>query len=100
MFIAALLKKLKSSFNDYSFDDVLDEIMKCDALLIDDIGAENNSTWARDEILGSILQYRMDNNLTTFFTSNFTIDELEQVLSETSKGTDLIKSRRIIERIK
>ncbi len=51
-------------------------------------------------MLGTILQYRMDNELSTFFTSNFTIDELETILSETSKGTDLIKSRRIIERIK
>ena len=42
----------------------------------------------------------MDNVLTTFFTSNFTIEELENVLSETSKGTDLIKARRIIERVK
>ena len=95
-----LLIKLKSSFDDDNYDDVLDEIMTCDVLLIDDIGAENNSPWARDEILGTILQHRMDNNLTTFFTSNFTIDELESVLSETSKGTDLIKARRIIERIK
>ena len=74
--------------------------MTSDILLIDDIGAENNSAWARDEVLGTILQYRMDNNLTTFFTSNFSIDELENVLSETSKGTEAIKSRRIIERIK
>ena len=74
--------------------------MTSDALLIDDIGAENNSAWARDEVLGTILQYRMDNDLTTFFTSNFTIEELETVLSETSKGNDIIKSRRIIERIK
>ena len=95
-----LLKKLKSSFNEDNYDEVLDEITDCDVLLIDDIGAENNSPWARDEVLGTILQYRMDNNLTTFFTSNFTIDELESILSETSKGTDVIKARRIIERIK
>jgi transcriptional regulator with XRE-family HTH domain len=81
-------------------DEVLDEIMNCDVLLIDDIGAENNSPWARDEVLGTILQHRMNNDLTTFFTSNFTIDELEQVLSETSKGSDIIKARRIIERIR
>ena len=74
--------------------------MTCDVLLIDDIGAENNSAWARDEVLGTILQHRMDNDLTTFFTSNFTIDELESVLAETSKGSDVIKARRIIERIK
>lgn len=95
-----LLNKLKASFSDYNYNDVMEEIMTCDVLLIDDIGAENNSPWSRDEVLGTILQYRMDSDLTTFFTSNFTINELETELSETNKGTDLIKSRRIIERIK
>ncbi len=95
-----LLKRLKASFNDYSYDEVLDEIMTSDVLLLDDIGAENNSSWARDDVLGTILQYRMDNNLTTFFTSNFTIEELENVLAETNKERDEIKARRIIERIK
>ena len=74
--------------------------MTSDVLLIDDIGAENNSSWARDEVLGTILQYRMDNNLTTFFTSNYNINELETFLAETPKGIDEIKARRIIERIK
>ena len=74
--------------------------MTSDVLLLDDIGAENNSSWARDDVLGTILQYRMDNNLTTFFTSNFTIEELENVLAETNKERDEIKARRIIERIK
>jgi primosomal protein DnaI len=100
VYYPALLKDLKASFNDDTYDEVFDEIIKCDCLLLDDIGAENNSNWARDEVLATILQYRMDNNLTTFFTSNFTIDELESVLSETSKGTDEIKARRIIERIR
>lgn len=95
-----LLSKLKASFSDYNYNDVMEEIMTCDVLLIDDIGAENNSPWSRDEVLGTILQYRMDSDLTTFFTSNFTINELETELSETNKGTDLIKARRIIERIK
>lgn len=95
-----LLNKLKASFSDYNYNDVMEEIMTCNVLLIDDIGAENNSSWSRDEVLGTILQYRMDSDLTTFFTSNFTINELETELSETNKGTDLIKARRIIERIK
>lgn len=95
-----LLNKLKASFSDDNYNDVMEEIMTCDVLLIDDIGAENNSPWSRDEVLGTILQYRMDSDLTTFFTSNFTINELETELSETNKGTDLIKARRIIERIK
>ena len=100
VYYPSLLNRLKASFNEYNYDEVLDEIISSEILLLDDIGAENNSTWSRDEVLGTILQYRMDNNLTTFFTSNFTIDELEKVLSETSKGIDEIKARRIIERIK
>ena len=68
--------------------------------LIDDIGAENNSAWARDEVLGGILQSRMDNDKIIFFTSNFTLEELESHLGETSVSSDKIKSRRIIERIK
>ena len=94
-----LLKTLKDSFND-DFKEKYDAIINSRVLLIDDIGAENNTPWARDEILGTILQYRMDNNLSTFFTSNFTIDELEQHLSQTSNSVDKIKARRIIERIK
>ena len=100
VYYPTLLKRLKASFNEYNYDYVLDEIMTSDVLLIDDIGAENNSSWARDEVLGTILQYRMDNNLTTFFTSNYNINELETFLAETPKGIDEIKARRIIERIK
>ena len=100
VYYPSLLKKLKASFNDYTYDETLDEIMDADILLLDDIGAENNTSWSRDEVLGTILQYRMDNDLTTFFTSNFTIDELERVLSDTKNDSDLIKARRIIERIK
>lgn len=97
-----LLKRLKDSFNskNESFEQMYNELEMCDVLLIDDIGAENNTLWARDEVLGSLLQSRMDNKKTTFFTSNFSLDELEQHLSETSSSIDKIKARRIIERIK
>lgn len=94
-----LLRKMKSSFSDNSFDDILDEIMNCDILLLDDIGAENITQWSND-ILITLLDYRMNNELTTFFTSNYTTEELSQKLSQTSKGIDEICAHRIIERIK
>lgn len=97
-----LLKKLKDAFNDKTgmYMEIYEELINADVLLIDDIGAENNTPWARDEVLGSILQSRMDNEKITFFTSNFNLNELESHLSETSVSTDKIKARRIIERIK
>ena len=93
------LRSLKSSFQtDYS--EKFDYIKNAEALLLDYIGAENQSNWSRDEVLGPILQYRMQNHLPTFFTSNLTLEELEQSLSMTSTGVDKVKARRIIERIK
>ncbi len=93
------LRSLKASFGT-DFKEKFDEIKKVEMLLLDDIGAENNSSWARDEILGPILQYRMENHLPTFFTSNLTLDELEKSLATTSSGVEKVKARRIIERVK
>ncbi len=102
VYYPTLLKKLKDSFSNKTgtYETVYNELLMCDVLLIDDIGAENNSPWARDEVLGGILQSRMDNERITFFTSNFNLKELEEHLSETNVSTDKIKARRIIERIK
>lgn len=93
------LRSLKSSFNS-DFEEQFDYARKADLLLLDDIGAESISSWSRDEILGPILQYRMDEKLPTFFTSNLSIEELEVHLSESKDKIDKIKARRIIERIK
>ncbi|MDD3821521.1 MAG: primosomal protein DnaI [Bacilli bacterium] len=93
------LRKLKASFND-DFANNFESIKKIPLLLIDDIGAENTTAWSRDEILGSILQYRMQEYLPTFFTSNLNLDELRDHFSITSNSVDLVKATRIIERIK
>ena len=93
------LRSLKSSFGE-DFNEKYESAKRSEILFIDDIGAENCSSWSRDEILGSILQYRMEQHLTTFFTSNLTIEELEKHLATTSSGVEKVKSRRIIERIK
>ena len=86
---------------DFSIvEEKLDFLKNVDILLIDDIGAENVTSWGRDEILGTILQYRMNNKLSTFFTSNLTLEELEDHLSITKNSEDKVKARRIIERIK
>lgn len=93
------LRSLKSSFKT-DYEERFDYIKKSPLLLLDDIGAENVTPWSRDEILSPILQYRMDENLPTFFTSNLTLEELEKNLATTSTGVDSLKARRIVERIK
>lgn len=91
---------LKTLFGKDEYITVLNKVKKAPILLIDDIGAEVNTSWERDEVLGPILQYRMQDELPTFFTSNLDIKMLEQHLSNSKDGIEEIKSKRIIERVK
>ncbi len=92
------LRDLKEDWENFSYK--MKNYMEVDILFIDDIGAEKVTEWGRDEILGTILQARMNHHKTTFFTSNLTILELEEHLSIANNSVDKVKSRRIIERIK
>lgn len=94
------LRSLKESFSDpETYNEKFKRIKKAEVLLIDDIGAETMTEWSRDEVLGTILQYRMQEGLTTFFTSNLTIKDLEEHFSISTKGIEKVKAKRIIERI-
>lgn len=90
---------LRQSFYD-DFKEKYEYVKKVPLLLIDDIGAEGLTAWNRDEILCPLLQYRMDNNLSTFFTSNLNMTELESHLSNSKNDVDVVKAGRIISRIK
>ena len=102
VFWPRFLQDLKNAMNGDKdeFQNKLNSIMKSPLLLIDDIGAENTTAWGRDEIFCPIIQYRMQEKLPTFFTSNLDLKTLEQHFSLTKDGVDVIKARRIIERIK
>ena len=98
VYFPELLRDIKNDFDSYA--DRIEYLEDVDLLLIDDIGAEKVTEWSRDEILGTILQKRMNNYKTTFFTSNLNMEELEKHLRINDYSDDEIKARRIIERVK
>lgn len=98
VFWPEFLRDLKSSFGT-TFDEKYNAIKRVPLLLIDDIGAEVTTEWGRDEIFCPLIQYRMDENLPTFFTSNLDLKLLEEHFSCSKKGIDVVKSGRIISRI-
>lgn len=96
-----LLSDLKNGFADNSNERMLAILRRVDVLVLDDIGGENVTSWARDEILMPLLNERMEKNKMTCFTSNYTMDELEEHFSVDSRGVkDLIKANRLMERIR
>ena len=102
IYFPEFLRSLKASFGNTedNYEDRFDAVKEANLLLLDDIGAEKLSDWARDEVLGVILQYRMEEHLPTFFTSNLSLKELEEHLQIGRSSEDKIKARRIIERVK
>ena len=98
VFWPEFLRDLKASF-DFDFKEKYDLVKNVPLLLIDDIGAEATTPWARDEIFCPLVQYRMQEHLPTFFTSNLDLKSLEQHFALSKDKVDYIKARRIIERI-
>lgn len=101
VYVPEFFREMKNAIGDHTVNDKLEAIKKANVLMLDDIGAETMSSWARDEILGTILQFRMLENLPTFFTSNFDLKGLEHHLTHSQRGEEeQLKAARIMERIK
>ena len=92
---------VKNAIGDGSVKTLVDEIKLAEVLILDDIGAEQSTPWVRDEILQVILQYRMQEDLPTFFTSNFNFEDLEKHFAKGKNGNDETwEARRVMERIR
>jgi primosomal protein DnaI len=100
VYVPEFVNEIKSSIAEKTLMDKLQEYKKCSVLILDDIGAESLSPWIRDEVIGSILNFRMAEKLPTVFTSNLTLDQLEEHFSNTRNGVDELKAARIMERIR
>lgn len=100
IYMPELVREMKASINDSTINQKIDRFKNASVLILDDIGAEFSSAWFRDEVLGAILQYRMMERLPVFFTSNYSPEELESILSKSGKGDyEQLKAARIMERI-
>lgn len=101
VYVPEFFRELKEAIQDGSPQEKIEELKSVSVLILDDIGAESVSPWIRDEVLGSILQYRVSRGLPTVYTSNLTYDELEEHLAYSHKsGVEAMKAGRIMERIR
>lgn len=101
VYMPDFIEELKSMFNEPErMKETVDLLKQTDLLIFDDVGAENLNPWARDHIIGAILNQRM-NNKPTFFTSNYDLDGIEQHFRFTNReGDEEHKGLRIMDRIR
>lgn len=99
VFWPELIREIKQDFSQAG--SIVDRLKYVDVLMIDDIGAEMQSSFSRDEILLPILNHRMNHKKLTFFTSNLSMDELRTHFTYTQRGDkEPLKAERIMERIR
>ena len=99
LYYPEFIRKIKSKISNNSYDLYIDLIRDEEILIIDDIGAENITEFIRDEILGPIINHREAEKLPTFFSSNLSIADLSELLSNGKTTIDRTKALRIVERI-
>ncbi|MFW5433285.1 primosomal protein DnaI [Paenibacillus apiarius] len=104
VYLPDFLEEVKGAISSNQVGAKLDAIRDVDVLILDDIGAEPLTIWTRDEVLGPVLQRRMEQK-TTLYTSNLTMTELERHLTNVKDFDKLPadqhkkKAMRIMERI-
>lgn len=99
--VPLLIQELKQFMTDNEYRQrVMNHLRYSEILIFDDIGAESITQWTRDEILLPILDERMNKGMKTYFTSNYSMEELEQQYRLVNKPNNTIASLRILERIR
>src|SRR5690625_5858817 len=53
IYMPEFVREIRDSFKDDSVNEKINYFKNADVLMIDDIGAETQSAWLRDEVLGS-----------------------------------------------
>lgn len=78
---SATIKELNDLYftNKDEFQKRLDELCEVDLLIIDDFGSEFKNEYTRDLIIYPLLNSRFIDNKLTCFTSNYSLNEIQQM---------------------
>lgn len=85
--IPSLMSDLKLAFKDDELQrKITSRIQDADLVIFDDIGAENATPWAKEQLY-QFINYRYSNGKASLFTSNLPLSSLEYRVADRIKGT-------------
>jgi DNA replication protein DnaC len=94
-----LLKRIQNSYNSISQSsemEILDPVLNCDVLVLDDLGVERPTEWVRD-MFAYIINSRYNRKLATVMTTNF--EDRGREARTLVDGTKVNKEETLEERI-
>ncbi len=99
MFITVpdLLDHLRSAYApsaEATYDETFERIRNAPMLILDDLGAESPSQWAREKLF-QLLNHRYSHRLSTIITTNVDLDTLDPRIRSRLLDSELIKRGKI-----
>ena len=94
-----LVIEIKAAMENGKYDQIIELLRETDVLLLDDLGAENMTPWLRDEVLGPIINYRMNLKKPIFVSSNINPNDLKKHFMMNSTEEEKTKAGRITSRL-
>lgn len=92
-----LLDHLRSGYNaaaESTYDETFERIRNATLLIMDDLGAESPSQWAREKLF-QLLNHRYSQRLATVITTNADLDTLDPRIRSRLLDSDLIRRGKI-----
>jgi DNA replication protein DnaC len=93
-----LLDHLRNTYNPSSemeYDDMFERIRSVPLLILDDLGAENPSSWALEKLF-QLLNHRYSHRLPTVITTNINLDTLDPRIRSRLLDENLIHRVKIV----
>ena len=94
-----LVVELKNGMATDKYYKIIDCLKEIDVLILDDFGAENVTSWLRDEVLGPIINYRIIADKPLFISSNISPKDLSNHLMLNASEDEKVKAGRIVSRL-
>lgn len=86
-----LLDSLRAAYSaeDTSFEERFDQVRQAALLVLDDLGTQNATEWAREKLF-QILNYRYINRLPTLVTTNLALEQIEPRIRSRLSDPELV----------
>ncbi|MCR5113264.1 MAG: ATP-binding protein [Acholeplasmatales bacterium] len=94
-----LVVELKNGMATDRYYKIIDALKETDVLILDDFGAENVTSWLRDEVIGPIINYRITADKPLFISSNIGPKDLSNHLVLNASEEEMVKAGRIVSRL-
>lgn len=99
-YVPDLIRIMHASINEGTLESNVKVLKECELLILDDLGGAFMSTWFRDQVFGTVIQYRLSVGLPVLISSNLKLLDLSNYFVDPKVENDKYNAVRLFTRIR